>query len=160
MTGFTERMARPLGRPVDDACSVRPPGTMLAVALGAAAIGGIGSLLGGPLLAGAVGGLAVIVAYVGLWLTIRGSGRTLNMALVLEGDKVELLKLRPVGTRPVTTLRSIAYADIAGVDVDDRWLEVGIAIRTNRDALVLTGGKRGVGAAPPVIDVLRRRIAA
>ena len=43
--------------------------------------------------------------------------------------------------------------------VEDPWLELKITIRTLRDTLELAGGKRGVGAAPPVIDALRRRIA-
>jgi hypothetical protein len=46
----------------------------------------------------------------------------------------------------------------AGVDLRNWLLEVRIDIRTNRDAIELAGGKFGVGAAPPVIDVLRRRI--
>jgi hypothetical protein len=157
---FTARMERHLGRPVDAACSVRPPVTTLAVALSAGAGAGIGSFLGGPLAAGAVAGAAVILAYVILWFETRGSGTSINMALVLEGDQLELVQLRAIGTRPVRTLRSIPYADIAGVDASDRWLEVKITIRTAGDALELAGGKRGVGAAPPVIDELRRRIAA
>ena len=157
--GFTERMAQHLGRPVDAACAVRPPGTTLAIALGAGLGAGIGSITGGALFAAIGGGLGVVVGYLILWLTIRGSGKTLGMALVLEDDHVELLQLSPLGNRPVGTLRSIPYADIAGVDADDRFLEIRIAIRTNHDALELTGGKRGVGAAPPVIDELRRRIA-
>jgi hypothetical protein len=160
MTGFTERMARHLGRPVDAACSVRAPFTTLAVALAAGAGAGIGSFLGGPLVAGAVAGGAVIVAYVILWFETRGSGTSLNMALVLEHDQVELLQLRVIGTRPVKSLRSIPYADVVGVDVDDGFLELKVAIRTSRDTLKLAGGKRGIGAAPPVIDELRRRIAA
>jgi hypothetical protein len=160
MTGFSERMARHLGRPVDAACSVRAPFTTLAVALAAGAGAGIGSFLGGPLVAGAVAGGAVIVAYVILWFETRASGTSLNMALVLEEDQVELLQLRAIGTRPVRTLRSIPYADITGVDVEDRWLELKITIRTARDSIAVNGGKRGVGAAPPVVDELRRRIAA
>jgi hypothetical protein len=160
MTGFSERIARQLGRPVEAACSVRPPFTTLAVALTAGGGAGIGSLLGGPLLAGAVAGLAVIAAYVILWFETRGSGTSLNMALVLSDDQVELLQLRAIGTGVVRTLRSIRYADIAGVDVDDGFLELKFTIRTSGDTVKVAGGKRGIGAAPPVVDELRRRIAA
>jgi hypothetical protein len=160
MTGFSERMARQLGRPVVAACSVRPPYTTLAVALTAGGGAAIGSVLGGPLLAGAVAGLAVIVAYVIVWFETRGSGTSVNMALVLSDDEVELVQLRPIGTGVVRTLRSIPLADVAGVHVDDGFLELKITIRTARDTLKVAGGKRGLGAAPPVVDVLRRRIAA
>ena len=100
----------------------------------------------------------VVVAYLILGLATRGSGTTLGMALVVEDDHFELLQLSAFGTG-VGTLRSIPYADIAGVETRDWLLEVRIAIRTNQDVLELAGGKFGVGAAPPVIEVLRRRIA-
>jgi hypothetical protein len=159
-TGFARRISRHLGRPVQAACAARPPGSTLAIALGAGLGAGIGSIVGGsPIFAAIGGGLGVVVGYLILWLTIRGSGRSLGMALVLEDDRVDLLQMSPLGSRPVGTLRSIPYADVAGVDANDRFLEVRIVIRTNHDAVELTGGKRGVGAAPPVIEELRRRIA-
>jgi hypothetical protein len=92
------------------------------------------------------------------WFETR-SGTRLNMALVLLDEGVELLQLRLVGTGVVRTLRSIPYVDIAGVDVDDGFLELKLAIRTSGDALKVAGGKRGIGAAPPVAEELRRRIA-
>jgi hypothetical protein len=157
MSRFTERIAGHLGRPVVAACSVRPPATTLALALGAGAGAAIGSVTGvGPFLAAA----GVFVGYLILWLAIRGSGKTLGMALVVEDDHLELLRMSPLGNRPVGTLRSIPYADVAGVDTRDRFLEVRIDIRTSTDALALAGGKYGHGAAPPVIEELRRRIAA
>jgi hypothetical protein len=158
MSRFTERISRHLGRPVVAACAVRPPFTTPAIAIGAGAGAAFGSIVwGGPFMAAAG---VVVVAYLILGLATRGSGKTLGMALVVEDDHVELLQLSAFGNRPVGTLRSIPYAEIAGVDTRDWLLEIRIAIRTKQDALELAGGKFGVGAAPPVIDVLRRRIAA
>ena len=160
-SGFARRIAKHLGRPVQAACAVRPPATTPAIAIGAGLGAGIGSVGGGsPGLAGVGAAIGVLVAYLILWLTIKGSGRTLGMALVLEDDHVDLMQMSPLGNRPVGTLRSIPYAEIAGVDVRNRFLELRVDIRTNADAIELTGGKHGVGAAPLVIDELRRRIAA
>ena len=53
------------------------------------------------------------------------------MALVVEDDHVDLLQMSAFGNRPVGTLRSIPYAEIAGVDTRDWLLEVRVAIRTN-----------------------------
>ena len=156
MSRFTERITRHLGRPVVAACAVRPPFTTPAIAIGAGAGAALGSIVwGGPFMAAA----GVLVAYLILGLATRGSGKTLGMALVVEDDHVDLLQMSAFGNRPVGTLRSIPYAEIAGVDTRDWLLEVRIAIRTNQDVLELAGGKFGVGAAPPVIEVLRRRIA-
>ena len=136
---------------------MRPPFTTPAIAIGAGAGAAIGSVIGvGPFLAAA----GVVVGYLILWLAIRGSGKTMGMALVVEDDHVELLQMSAFGNRPVGTLRSIPYADIAGVDTRNWLLEIRIDIRTNHEAIELAGGKFGVGAAPPVIEVLRRRIAA
>jgi hypothetical protein len=157
MSRYTERIARHLERPVVAACAVRHPATIPGIALGAGAGAAFGSIVAGGAFMAAAG---VILSYPIVWLATRGSGRTLNMALVVDEDQVELLQMSPLGNRPVGTLRSMPYADIAGVDMRGRLLEVRIDIRTNRDALGLAGGKHGVGAAPPVIDMLRRRIAA
>ena len=51
------------------------------------------------------------------------------MALVLRPDRVELLRLNAFGTRPVGTARSLAYAEITGVDVRSKLLEVRIELR-------------------------------
>jgi hypothetical protein len=156
MSRFTERIAHHLGRPVEAACAVRPTWTTPVIAVGAGAGAAFGTIVwGGPFMAAA----GVIVGYGIFWLTLRGSGKTLAMALVLEDDHVELLRMSSFN-KPVGTLRSIPYADIAGVDTRSWFLEVRISIATGRDALELAGGKFGVGAAPPVIDELRRRIAA
>ena len=83
------------------------------------------------------------------------------MALVLEDDHVELMQMSALGNRPVGTLRSIPYAEIPGVDVAQPLSRVARRHpdeRTTRSSS--RGGKHGVGAAPPVIDELRRRIAA
>ena len=160
MTGFSERMARQLGRPVDAACAVRSPLFLLVIAGVGGGGAAIGAIVGGPLLAGAAAVVGVIVAYVILWFETRGSGTALNMALVLFDDEAQLVQLRLMGTGEVRRLRSMPYDDIAGVEVDDGFLELKFTIRTSRDALELAGNKRGVGAALPVVDELRRRIAA
>ena len=62
-------------------------------------------------------------------------------------------RLSAFGNRPVGTLRSIPYAEIAGVDTARLAARGPLRVRTQRsDALELAGGKFGVGAAPPVID--------
>ncbi len=113
MSRFTERITRHLGRPVEAACAVRPPFTTLAIALRAGAGAESARSLGGPLLAACRWPIA---AYVILWFETRGSGTSLNMALVLFDEEVELVQLRVIGNPLVRTLSSIPYADIAGVE--------------------------------------------
>jgi hypothetical protein len=159
-SAFAERMSRHLGRPVEAACAVRPPGTTLVTALCAGAGAGLGAVLGGSaILAGVGGGLGALVGYLIVWLRTRRGDQAVAMALVLDDDRVELLALGPLGTKPTGTLRSIPYADIRGVAASDRLLEVRIALQTAEGTIELDGGRRGVGAAPPVVEELRRRTA-
>jgi hypothetical protein len=159
MASFAERIARHTDGPVDAACAVRPPATTLSVAAGAGLGAAVGSIVGGsPITAGVAAALGVIVAYLVIWLTTRGSGLAIGMALVLEPERVELLRMNAFGTRPTGTLRSIPYADFRGLEARDRLLELIVELRTVEDTLTLAGGRRGVGAAPPVIEELRRRI--
>jgi hypothetical protein len=159
-TGFAARLSRHLGRPVDAACAVRPPGTTIAIALCAGAGAGLGAVAGGSaIFAGIGGGLGALVGYLIVRLRTRGGDRAVAMALVLEDDHVELLRLGPLGTKPVGTLRSIPYADIKGVAADDRLLEVRLVLQTADGQIELDGGRRGVGAAPPVVEELKRRVA-
>jgi hypothetical protein len=158
MASFAERIARHIDRPVDAACAVRPPATTMTVAAGAGLGAAVGSIVGGsPIAAGVGGGLGVVAAYLAIWLMTRGSGLAVGMALVLEPERVELLRMNAFGTRPTGTVRSIPYADIRGLEARDRLLELIVEIRTVEDTLRLAGGRRGVGAAPPVIEELRRR---
>jgi hypothetical protein len=158
-TAFTERIARHLGRPVEAACAVRAPGTTIVPALCAGVGAGIGAVVGGgAIFAGIGGGVGALVGYLVMALRARRSGLAAAMALVLDSDGVELLALGPLGTRPAGTIRSIPYAEIAGIDARERLLEVRIALRTADGVLELEGGRRGVGAAPPVVEELRRRV--
>ncbi len=160
-TGFAARMARSLDRPVEAACAVRAPGTTLTSALGAGAGAAIGSIaVGSALFAGLGGALGVIVGYLIVWLRHRGAGLSVAMALVLEPDRVELMRMNAFGTRAVGTIRSYAYADITGVEMQSKLLEVRIVLQATQGKLQVDGGKRGVGAAPPVVEHLQRRIAA
>jgi hypothetical protein len=159
-TGFTTRLSRHLERPVEAACAVRPPGTTLTTALCAGAGAGLGAVLGGSaIFAGIGGGLGALVGYLITWLRTRGGDQAVAMALVLESDHLELLRLGPLGTKPVGTLRSIPYADIRGVASQDRLLEVRLVLQTAQGQIELDGGRRGVGAAPPVVEELKRRVA-
>jgi hypothetical protein len=159
-TGFAARMSRHLGRPVEAACAVRPPGTTIAIALCAGAGAGLGAAVGGSaILAGVVGGLGALVGYLVVWLRTRRADRAVAMALVLEPDHVELLRLGPLGTKPVGKLRSIPYADITGVAAEQRLLEIRIVLQTADGQIELDGGRRGVGAAPPAVEELKRRVA-
>jgi hypothetical protein len=159
-TAFAARMSRHLGRPVEAACAVRPPGTTIAIALCAGAGAGLGAVVGGsPIFAGIVGGLGALVGYLIIWLRTRGRDRAVAMALVLEPDSVELLRLGPLGTKPAGTLRSIPYADITGVAAEQRLLEIRIVLQTADGQIELDGGRRGIGAAPPVVEELKRRVA-
>jgi hypothetical protein len=88
-TGFAARMSRHLGRPVEAACAVRPPGTTIAIALCAGAAAGLGAVAGGSaIFAGVGGGLGALVGYLIAWLRTRGGDRAVAMALVLEDDCV------------------------------------------------------------------------
>jgi hypothetical protein len=164
-TRFAARLGRRLGRHVDAACAVRPPGTTLTTALCAGAGAGIGALVGnlvfdGSAIFGGIGGfLGALLGYLVNW-RIRGSDQAVTMALVLGPDGVELLRLGVLGTKPVATLRSIRYADMRDVAASERMLEVRIVLQTTQGEIELEGARRGVGAAPPVVDELRRRIAA
>jgi hypothetical protein len=160
-SGYAARLSRHLGRPVDAACAVRPPGTTLTTALCAGAGAGLGAVLGGSaIFAGVGGGLGAIIGYLVVWLRTRSGDQAVAMALVLDDDRVELLRLGPLGTKPAGDLRSIPYADIRGVASRDRLLEVRIVLQTADGQIELDGGRRGVGAAPPVVEELKRRVAA
>jgi hypothetical protein len=162
-TGFAARIARHLDRPIEAAAAVRPPGTTIAVALCAGAGAGIGGLVSAldgfsPIFAGVGGGLGALVGYLIMSLRMRGGDLATSMALVLEPDRVELLRLGPTGTRPAGTLRTIPYADITGVAAENRLLEVRLVLQTADGQIELHGGRRGMGALPPVVDELRRRL--
>jgi hypothetical protein len=154
---FTARLARALDGPVEAACAVRPPGTTVFAALGAGLGAAVGSIAGGPLLAGLGGGLGVVVGYLVVWLRSRSAGLAVAMALVLRPDRVELLRLNAMGTRPAGVLRTLPYSDVRGVTMRSRLLEMRIEIETPDGVLRLDGGKRGVGAVPPVVEQLSRR---
>jgi hypothetical protein len=159
-TGFTARLSRHLGRPVEAACAVRPPGATLTWALCAGVGAGLGAALGGSaVLAGVGGGLGVLVGYLIVWLRTRGGGQAVAMALVLQPGHLELLRLGPMGTKPAGTVRSIPYSEISGVAAQQRLLEVRLVLQTAQGLLERDGGRRGVGAAPPVVEELKRRVA-
>jgi hypothetical protein len=160
-SGYTARIARHLDRPVEAACAVRSPGTSLILALCAGVGAGIGAVAGGSaIFAGAGGGLGALVGYLIGALLARGRGHAAAMVLVLGPDRLDLMRLGPFGTRPVGTLRSIAYADITDVAARNRLLEIRLVLQIAKERLELDGGRRGVGAAPPVVEELQRRVAA
>jgi hypothetical protein len=159
MPTFAERLAGHLNRPVVAACGVRPPNSIAHAALAGGLGAGIGSVVGGTLFAGIGGGLGVAVGYLLLWLRIRGSGQSISMALVLEPDRLDLLRLGALGiAKPSGTIRSIPYTDVTAVHTREGFLEMRIVLRTNDEELDLRGSRRGIGAAPPVIEELRRRV--
>jgi hypothetical protein len=159
MSRFTERIAEHHDRPVEAACAVRAPYSILIPALCAGLGAGVGSVLGDTLGAGVGGGLGALVGSLVNWLRLLPSELSVAMALVLGPDRLELLRLG-LGNRPRATIRSIPYAGVAAVETRDGVLSVGITLRTADEALELQGGKHGVGAAPEVVAQLRRRIAA
>jgi hypothetical protein len=69
------------------------------------------------------------------------------------------VRLGPLGTKPAGTLHTIPYADISGVAAEQRLLELRIVLQTADGQIELDGGRRGVGAAPPVVEELKRRVA-
>ena len=158
---YRDRIAESLDHPIDSACAARPPVTIWATALGAGLGAGIGSVGGGsPLAAGVGAGVGVIVAYLILWISLRGSDLSLGMALVLTADRLELHRLSAFGTRAVGLIRAIPYAEITDVRATNRWLEVRLEVVTNDAALIVHTSKRGIGAGREFADELRRRIAA
>ena len=94
-TGFSARLEQHLGRPVVAACAVRPPNSIAYTAGGAGLGAAIGSVVGDLLIAGVVVG--VLLGNLLQWLTIRGSGLSLSMALVLTDDHLELVRLGLLG---------------------------------------------------------------
>jgi hypothetical protein len=158
-TSYPERLARHLGRDVIAACAARPRNTTITLAVCGGAGAAIGSIAGGsPLFAGIGGGLGALLAYLVVWLRIRGSGQSVSMALVLDADRLELLRLGIIGLRPTGTIRAIPLADIAAVETEDKLLEIRVRIRSAGDDIVVDTGKRGIGAAETAIYELQRRI--
>jgi hypothetical protein len=93
MNRFAERLAPNLDHSLEAACTVRPPGTAIAAGTGAGIGAAIGSVGGGSALAAGIGGgLGVIVAYVVLWLQVRGKDVSPTMALVLTAARLELYR--------------------------------------------------------------------
>jgi hypothetical protein len=157
---FRDRIAGSLDHPIDAACAARPPRMIWATAIGAGLGAGIGSIGGGtPLAAGIGGGTGVLVAYLIVWLSLRGSDLSLGMALALADDRLELHRLSAFGTRAVGLIRAIPYADIRDVQEQPRLLELRLTIDTTGDPLVVHTSKRGIGAGREFADRLRRRIA-
>jgi hypothetical protein len=158
---FRDRIAESVDHPIDAACAARPPGMVWIGALGAGLGAGIGSIVGGsPLWAGVGGGLGVLVGYLVVWLTSRGAGLSLGMALALADDRLELLRLNTLGSRAVGLIRAIPYTEIRAVEATDRLLEIRITVVSDQAPLVVHTSKRGIGAGREFADALKRRIAA
>ena len=84
------------------------------------------------------------------WLTIRGSGLSLSMALVLTDDHVELVSLGLLGgkRRFGDGARTIPYADLLGAEDEGRAAAAGgCGVRTPQDEIRLDAG--ALGAAGP-----------
>ena len=67
------------------------------------------------------------------------------MALVVEADRLELVRLGMIGFRPNGTIRSIPYAEIAGVDTKEKLFEIRIRASELRPAT--TSGSTPASAA-------------
>jgi hypothetical protein len=160
MSRFADRLAPNLDHPMEAACAVRPPGTAIAAGIGAGIGAAIGSIGGGSALAAGIGGgLGVIVAYVVLWLRVRGKDVSLTMALVLTAERLELYRLGMFNaSRPQGLIRSLPYADITDVHARPRMFELLITVLADRGDLEFATAKRGGGAE--TVEDLRRRIAA
>jgi hypothetical protein len=157
---FRDRLARHLDHRIDAACGVRPAGLIWTTALVGGIGAGTGSVLGGALFAGIGGGLGVIVGYVIVALRMRGGDESLAMALALTPDRVELHRLSFWSVKPVGLISAIPYTDIRSVDSRGRLFELRIDITADGTSRSLDAAKRGSGAAPAVVEELRRRIAA
>ena len=101
-----------------------------------------------------------IVAYLILWISLRGTDLSLGMALALTADRLELHRLSAFGTRAVGLIRAIPYAEITTcarriAGSRSAWR----SSPTTRRSIVHTS-KRGIGAGREFADELRRRIAA
>jgi hypothetical protein len=157
---FRDRIAESLDHPIEAACAARAPATIWAAGAGAGVGAAIGSVGGGPLAAGIGAAIGVCVAYLILWISLRGSDLSLGMALTLTADRLEIHRVSALGTRAVGLIRAIPYAAIRDVRATNRWLEVRLEIVTDDEALVVHTSKRGVGAGRDFADQLKRRIAA
>jgi hypothetical protein len=161
VTSFKDRIARSAGRPVDAACAVRPPGTLMIWAGCAGVSAGIGGNVADSLAAALVGGGAgALIGYPIAWLRHRGSGLSTNMALVLTEDRLELLRLTPWRSRVARTIRAVPLSAIGAVDVRRRLFESRITVQTDDEPIVVNSGRRGAGNAPKFVAEFRRRIAA
>ena len=158
---YRDRIAESLDHPIEAACGARAPATIWATAIGAGLGAGIGSVGGGSALAAGIGGgVGVVVAYLILWISLRGGDLPLAMALTLADDRLEVHRVSWLGTRAVALVRAIPYAEIRDVRATNRWLEVRLEILTDDKSLVVHTSKRGIGAGREFADALRRRIAA
>jgi hypothetical protein len=145
---------------MEAACVVRAPGTAIAAGIGAGIGAAIGSIGGGSALAAGIGGgLGVIVAYVVLWLQVRGKDVSLTMALVLTGEQLELYRLGLFSaSKPKGLIHAIPYADITAVHARSRMFELLVTMLADSGNLEFATAKRGGGAE--TVEDLRRRIAA
>jgi len=156
---FADRLAPNLDHPIEEGCAVRQPGTTLAAGIGAGVGAAIGSIAGSALSAGIGAAVGVIVAYVVLWLQIRGSDRSITMALVLTADQLELHRLGMLSaTRPKGLIRAIPYGEISDVHTRKRVFELRVTVIADSGPLELSTAERGGGAE--TVAALRRRIAA
>jgi hypothetical protein len=157
---FRDRLARHLDHPIDAACGVRPAGLIWTTGICAGIGAGTGSVVGGALLAGAGGGLGVIVGYVIVGLRLRGSDESIAMALALAPDRAEVHRLSFWTVRSVGLISTIPYTDLRSVDSRSRLFELRIEIVAQSQSRSFDAAKWGSGAAPQVVEELRRRIAA
>jgi hypothetical protein len=163
MSRFSDRLAPNLDHPIEAACAVRPPGTAIAAGVGAGIGAAIGSIAGGSaLLAGVGGGVGVIVAYLVLWLRLRGKDQSMTMALVLAADRLELYRLGMLSaTSPRGLIRAIPYAEISDVHTRKRMFELVATIIADSGTLALALPSRASGVGGDgLLERLRRRIAA
>ena len=71
----------------------------------------------------------MLVGYVVLWLRMRGSGRSLAMALVLTPERLELYRLGMLtASKPKGLIRAIPYGEISGVDARSRLFELLVTV--------------------------------
>lgn len=157
---YAERISGHLGRRLVAGCAARPPGTTMTVGLGAGLGAAAGAIVtGASLAAGAGAALGVLLGYVVVALRGGRKGLPLSMALALDEDRLEVLRLGMLGSKPSGSVRTIPYTQITAVEADQRLLELRLRVAAGGDDLVVDTGRRGIGAGPPAVEELRRRVA-
>ena len=159
---FERRIADALGRSIDGACAVRPRGTLIVAAVGAAVLAGIGGVLAGAIGGGVGGGLGALIGFLIAARRARAQEPPLaaQMALVLTAEGFELHSMGAMGTRPAEALFTASYDEVASVELEQGRLSHRAAIGLRSGARVeIESGRYGIGAGGELLAALRARAA-